>query len=66
MGLEDGGKVLLVIGVVNAVLRLVFLNAVDCAVGGERENGGGWSLVEILGSIETILKAVQVFRLWVN
>lgn len=65
MGLDDGTEILLVIRVVYAVLRQVFLNAVHCAIGGERENGGGWELVEILWSAGHILKAVQVLCLCV-
>ena len=65
VGLEGGGEILLVIGVVYAVLGLVSLNAVDCAVGGEREAGGGLDLVEVLGSTGPVLKAVQVLCLCV-
>lgn len=65
MGLESGSEILLVIWVVYAVLGLVFLNAVDRAVGGEREDGGGWDLVEVLGSVGPVLKAVQVLCLCV-
>lgn len=63
MGLEGGSEILLVIRVVYAILGLVFLNAVDRAVGGEREGGGGWDLIEVLGSIGLVLKAVQVLGL---
>lgn len=65
MGLEGGSEILLVIGVVYAVLGLVFLNAADVAIGGEREHGGGRDLVEVLGSVGPVLKAVQVLCLCV-
>lgn len=65
VGLEGGGEILLVIRVVYAVLGLVFLNAVDRAVGGEREDGGGQDLVEVLGSVGLVSKAVQVLCLCV-
>lgn len=64
VGLECGREVLLVVGVVYAVLRLVLLNAVHRAVEGEGENGRGWDLVEVLGSVEPVVEAVQVLRLW--
>lgn len=61
--LECGGKILLVIGVVYAILQLVFRSAVDCAFGSEREEGVRRDLVEVLGSIGPVSKAVQVLCL---
>lgn len=63
MGLEGGGEILLVIRVIYAILGLVFLNAVDRAVGSEWDDGWGWDLVEVLGSVGPVLKAVQVLCL---
>lgn len=60
VGLEGGGEILLVIGVVYAVLRLVFLRAVHRAVGGVREDGRGRELVQVLGTNVSVFKAVQV------
>lgn len=60
MGLEDGSEILLVIRVVYATLGLVFLNAVDCSIGSEWEDGRGQDLVEVLGSDGPVFKAVQV------
>lgn len=60
VGLEDGGEILLVIGVVYAVLRLVFLKAVHRAVGGVREDGRGRELVQVLGTNVSVFEAVQV------
>lgn len=66
MGLEGGCEILLVVGIVDATLGLVSLNAVYRAVGGKREDsGGGRDLVEVLGSIRPVLEAVQVLRLGV-
>ncbi|TNN67467.1 hypothetical protein EYF80_022273 [Liparis tanakae] len=63
VGLEGGGEILLVIGVVHAVLRPVFVNAVHGAVGGERQDVGGRDLVEVLGFVAAVSKAVQVLGL---
>lgn len=65
VGFEGGTEILLVIRVVYAILGLVFLNAVDSAVGGEREDGGGQNLVEVFGSVVPVFKAVQVLCLCV-
>lgn len=60
VGLEGGSEILLIIRVVYAILGLVFLNAVDRAVGSEWEDGRGRDLVEVLGSDGPVSKAVQV------
>lgn len=60
VALEGGSEILLVVGVVYAVLRLVSGEAVHRAVGGEREDGGGRDLVEVLGSRASVVEADQV------
>lgn len=65
VGLEGGNEILLVVRVVHAVLKLVLLSAVNCAVGGEWEYCGFWDLVEVLWSVASVLKAVEVLGLYV-
>lgn len=60
VGLKGGSEVLLVIWVVYAGLGLEGLSAVNRAIGGEREGGGGRELVQIFGFTRPVLKAVQV------
>lgn len=60
VALEGGSEILLVVGVVYAVLGLVSGEAVHRAVGGEREDGGGRDLVEVLGSRVSVVEADQV------
>lgn len=64
VGLERGSEILLVVGVVQAVLQLVFLNAGRHAVGHGQKDCGWRDLVEVLGPRGPILKAVQV--LWLR
>lgn len=60
MALEGGSEILLVVGVVYAVLGLVSGEAVHCAVRGERQDGRGRDLVEVLGSRASVVEADQV------
>lgn len=62
VSLEGGGKILLIVWVVYAVLGGVFLRVFNYAVGSEWEAAGARDLVQILGLNGTIFKAVQVFR----
>lgn len=62
VSLEGGGKILLIVWVVYAVLGGVFLRVFNYVVGSEWEAAGGRDLVQILGLNGTIFKAVQVFR----
>ena len=66
VALEEGVEILLVVGVVYAVLGSVLLNAVGRAVGGEREDGAGREVVQVLvPAVAAVLKAVQVLCLGV-
>lgn len=60
VALEGGSEILLVVGVVYAVLGLVPGETVHRAVGGEREDGRGRDLVEVLGSRAPVVEADQV------
>lgn len=63
VGLKGGGEVLLVIWVVYAGLGVEGLGAMNRAVGGEGERGGGRELVQVFGLAGLVLKAVQVLCL---
>lgn len=65
MSLEGGGKILLIVWVIYAVLGGVFLRVFNKPVGSEWEAAGGRDLIQILGLNGTIFKAVQVFRVCV-
>lgn len=63
VGLKGGGEVLLVIWVVYAGLGLIGLGAVNRAIGGEGERGGGRELIQVFWFAGLVLEAVQVLCL---
>lgn len=63
VSLKGGGKVLLIVWVVYAVLGGVSLRVFNSVVGSECEAAGGRDVVQVLGLNGTIFKGVQVLRL---